>query len=77
VRVLDTTGYDEAQHTFVLKADSPYAGNAYVVRISCVYHQDTYVHTSTHTHTYMYIYRCIPAHLRSAFPENDMGRLLH
>lgn len=54
VRVLDTTGYDEAQHTFALKADGPYAGNAYVVRISCVYQYiSVYVdttHTSPHTH---------------------------
>jgi ubiquitin-protein ligase len=81
VRVLDTSGYDEAQHTFALKADSPYAGNAYVVRISCVYQYNIkiymYTHTSTHTHTHMYIYICIPAQSRSAFPENDMGRLLH
>jgi len=33
VRVLATTSYDDAQHTFALNADSPYAGNAYVPRL--------------------------------------------
>jgi carbohydrate-binding DOMON domain-containing protein len=74
VRVLDTSGYDEAQHTFALKADSPYAGNAYVVRISCVYQYNIkiymYTHTSTHTHTHTCTYTYAYPHSRGPpFPK--------
>ena len=33
--MLATTSYDDVQHTFALNADSPYAGNAYVVGLPC------------------------------------------